>query len=90
MPARAILAAMIPLHLLLLALGIALICAAVCAVLILKAFALWYAARNNQKAWFIVLLFVQTAGILDIVYLAFFRKDKNARATAPVISSPEA
>jgi hypothetical protein len=45
--------------------------------LIWKGFALWYAGRNNQKAWFIVLLILNTAGILEILYLLFFRKNKN-------------
>ncbi|MDD4170244.1 MAG: DUF5652 family protein, partial [Desulfotomaculaceae bacterium] len=33
--------------------------------LIWKAFALWHAARNNQLAWYIVLIFVNTVGILE-------------------------
>ncbi|MDR3547210.1 MAG: DUF5652 family protein [Candidatus Pacebacteria bacterium] len=40
--------------------------------------ALWHAARNRQTAWFVVLLIVHTAGILDIIYILFFRKDNNA------------
>lgn len=38
-----------------------------------KASALWYAARAGQKAWFIILVVVNTLGILEIVYLLFFR-----------------
>ncbi|HEV2282926.1 MAG TPA: DUF5652 family protein [bacterium] len=40
--------------------------------LIWKGFALWRAARAGQAAWFVVLLFVNTAGLLDIAYLLFF------------------
>ena len=40
--------------------------------LIWKGFALWRAARAGQAAWFIVLLFLNTAGLLEIVYLLFF------------------
>ncbi len=40
--------------------------------LILKGYALWYSARGEQKWWFIVLLVINTMGILDIVYLLFF------------------
>jgi len=40
--------------------------------LIWKGFALWRAARAGQAAWFIVLLFVNTAGLLEIAYLLFF------------------
>jgi methionyl-tRNA synthetase len=39
-----------------------------------KGIALWHAARNRQLAWYIALLIVNTAGILEIVYLIFFRK----------------
>jgi methionyl-tRNA synthetase len=40
--------------------------------LIWKGFALWRAARAGQAAWFVVLLFVNTAGLLEIAYLLFF------------------
>jgi len=33
-----------------------------------KGFALWRAARRNDKTWFFVLLFVNTLGILEIIY----------------------
>ncbi len=39
-----------------------------------KARALWRAARNGDKAWFIVLILVQTLGLLDILYLYVFGK----------------
>ncbi|MFA5842521.1 MAG: DUF5652 family protein [Candidatus Gracilibacteria bacterium] len=45
--------------------------------IIWKGFALWYSARNNQKAWFIVLLGVNTLGILEILYLVFWRANKK-------------
>ena len=45
--------------------------------LIWKGLALWQAARNNQKAWYVILLIVNTIGILEILYLAFGRKNKN-------------
>jgi hypothetical protein len=47
--------------------------------LIWKAVAEWHAARNRQLAWYIVLWLVNTAGILEIIYLAFFRHDRNRR-----------
>lgn len=34
-----------------------------------KGFALWHAARNGQRNWFIALLVVNTIGILEMVYL---------------------
>lgn len=39
--------------------------------LVWTGFALWHAAKRNDKAWFILFLLVHTAGILEIVYLAF-------------------
>lgn len=39
-----------------------------------KGMALYRAARNEQKGWFIALLVINTAGILEIVYLLFFSK----------------
>ena len=41
-----------------------------------KALATWHAARNGQLVWFIALFIINTAGILEIIYLAFFRKKK--------------
>lgn len=44
--------------------------------LIWKGLALWRAAKNNQRNWFIVMLVINTAGILEIAYLFFFAKNK--------------
>lgn len=46
----------------------------VLASLALKGFALWHAARRNEKWWFIALLVINTLGILELVYLIFFAK----------------
>lgn len=43
--------------------------------LVVKGFALWHAARNGQKEWFIALLIINTLGILEVVYLVWFRSD---------------
>jgi methionyl-tRNA synthetase len=48
--------------------------------LVWQGFALWHAARNKQWGWFIALLIVHTAGILDIIYLVFFRADHDTRS----------
>lgn len=42
-----------------------------------KGIALWRAGRNNQLPWFLVMMILNTAGILEIVYLTFFSKKKN-------------
>ncbi len=39
-----------------------------------KGMALWRAGRNNQPVWFIVMLIVNTLGILEIIYLLLFSK----------------
>lgn len=45
--------------------------------LIWKGIGLWYAARNYQKGWYVAILILNTAGILEIIYLLFFRRDKQ-------------
>jgi len=41
-----------------------------------KALALWHSARRGQYWWFVILLVVNTAGILEIIYLFFVAKLK--------------
>ena len=41
-------------------------------IIIWKALALWKAARRNQPVWFIILLVVNTMGILEILYIFLF------------------
>ncbi len=75
-----------PMHTAALAFVIPLILAAVVWSLVLKGFALWYAARGSQKGWFIVMLVLNTLGILEIIYLVWFRPKKVA---APVENAPD-
>ena len=37
-----------------------------------KGWALWRAARNGSTPWFIVLLILNTLGILEIIYIFLF------------------
>lgn len=37
--------------------------------LVLKGLALWHAARRGEPVWFILLLLINTMGILELVYL---------------------
>lgn len=37
-----------------------------------KGLALWKAAKLNQRNWFVAILVLNTAGILEIAYLFFF------------------
>lgn len=41
-----------------------------------KGVALWKAARNEHKWWFIALLVLNTMAILEIIYIFFFSKKK--------------
>ncbi|MDD4989042.1 MAG: DUF5652 family protein [Candidatus Pacebacteria bacterium] len=43
----------------------------------LKGYALWNAAKRDERGWFIALLIVNTLGILEIVYLVFVVKKKS-------------
>ncbi len=44
-----------------------------------KGWALWRAAKNDAQVWFIVLLVVNTLGILDILYLFVFGKKSSRK-----------
>jgi hypothetical protein len=49
--------------------------------LVWKAFGLWHSAKNDDKLWFVLIMILNTAGILPIVYLLtktkFFKKKKK-------------
>ncbi len=45
--------------------------------LVWKGIALWKAAQNGSKPWFIAILIINTAGILEIIYIFFFSKKKD-------------
>jgi hypothetical protein len=49
-----------------------------------KGLALWYAARRGQKVWYVVLLIINTLGILEIIYIFAVAKKANSPAPAPV------
>jgi len=42
-----------------------------------KGVALWRAAKNSQKKWFIVLLVFNTLAILEIIYIFYFSRSKR-------------
>lgn len=48
-------------------------------VAIWKGIALWKSAKNNSIPWFIALFLINTVGILEIVYIFYFSKNKNQR-----------
>ncbi len=67
----------------------ALILVAIIWTVIWKGYALWLAARNGHKYWFIALLILNTLGILEIVYIFAFGR-KAAKAGTDGSSSPVA
>ena len=48
-----------------------------------KGLALWKAARNDERYWFVALLLVNTAGILEMLYLFIFAKQKLVLVSEP-------
>ncbi len=54
-----------------------------------KAGALWEAARLRQKIWFVVLLVVNTVGILEIVYLIWYRKESTGYSVKSLFPFPK-
>lgn len=58
----------------------------------IKGYALWHAARNGQKEWFVAILVINTLGILEVLYLVWFRPKNdggNALETPTSISSSQ-
>lgn len=51
--------------------------------LIWKGIALWKAAREGSKPWFVILLIVNTVGILEILYIYVFSKKSKRPIEAP-------
>lgn len=47
--------------------------------LIWKGWALWLAARRKEKVWFIILLIVNSIGILEIIYIFAIAKQKDSK-----------
>jgi hypothetical protein len=43
-----------------------------------KGLALWNASKHSQRNWFIVILIINTVGILEIIYLFRFAKKRMA------------
>ncbi|MFH1170247.1 MAG: DUF5652 family protein [Candidatus Vogelbacteria bacterium] len=54
-------------------------------VMVWKGLALWRAAEYRARGWFIVILVLNTLGLLEIIYLFFITKPK-----VPEISSEPA
>jgi methionyl-tRNA synthetase len=51
--------------------------------LVWKGMALWRAAKNDSKNWFIALLLINTMGILEILYLYVWGKKQEKPTGTP-------
>lgn len=52
--------------------------------LVWKGLALWKSARNDERYWFVFFLLpINTAGILEMVYLFIFAKNKFVLVSEP-------
>lgn len=51
--------------------------------LVWKGLALWKSARKNHLVWFIVLLIINTIGILEILYIFLFSKIGEKKKESP-------
>jgi len=50
-----------------------------------KGIALWKSARNESKIWFVILLIVNTVGILEIIYIFAVARPKEKMVSAPQV-----
>ena len=55
--------------------------------LVWKGLALWKAGRNNDPVWFVIMLVVNLLGVLEILYIFIFSKNKeqNKKIETPTI-----
>ena len=44
----------------------------------IKGVALWTSARKGHKVWFVVFLLINDIGVLELIYLTWFSKEKHA------------
>ena len=56
-------------------------------VIVWKGIALWKAARNNHKYWYIALLIINLAGVLEILYIFVFSKRKLTNNRQPTTNN---
>jgi hypothetical protein len=56
--------------------------------LVWKGLALWVSARLKQKWWFMPLVFINTLGILEILYLFVFSADNSKKSDGGTPARP--
>lgn len=52
--------------------------------LLWKGWALWLAARRGELTWFLILLVVNTLGLLEIFYIYVIAKQKDEKANEKI------
>ena len=57
--------------------------------LVWKGFALWRAAKDDSKLWFVLMLILNTLGVLEIVYI-FALSPMSKKLTAKTAAKPAA
>lgn len=57
--------------------------------LVWKGFALWKAGKNNSPIWFVILLVINTLGLLEIIYLFAIKNEKSKTETIMPSPAPE-
>ena len=62
-------------------LGSVLMLVLVVALIALKGYALWYAAKRDERWWFVIMLVINTAGLLELAYLIFVVHRWHTRIT---------
>ena len=45
--------------------------------LVWKGIGLWYAAKHQQRRWFITILIIDALGLLPIIYLLWFKPEEK-------------
>ncbi len=60
------------------------------ASVVLKGYAMWIAARRDDKGWFVILLVFNTFGILELIYLYFIADIWNKNNKAKIEEKPVA
>jgi hypothetical protein len=50
-----------------------------------KGVALWKAAKNDHKAWFVALLIINTLAVLEILYIFIFGKRKKIEKPTQIV-----
>jgi methionyl-tRNA synthetase len=53
-----------------------------------KGYALWTASKKSHRVWFVVLLLVNTIGILDIFYIFYVAK-RNWKDIKRIVMKPK-